>query len=153
MVRYSIIRVPFETPLHWIIQIGLSTDFRYMTCRVRGTHGLYAMPSSRCPATLHWPHAATLPPVVLLQVRSVVLAPLLLPGDQPNGIVASTSAVIPFRPIFRRRYISRALFGSRSTRPRYDGRSRRESPDDRIAELNARRYSRMVADKTGIIVE
>lgn len=79
------IRVPFETPLHWIIQIGLSTDFRYMTCRVRGTHGLYAMPSSRCSATLHSPHVPTLPPV-LLQVRSLILARLLLLGDQPNGI-------------------------------------------------------------------
>jgi len=80
----------FETPLRWIIQIGLSTDFKYMTCRVRGTHGLYAMPS-RCPAVLHSPHTPTFPPVplVLVQTLSVPVLVSLLPGDQPNGIVDS----------------------------------------------------------------
>lgn len=57
--------VPFETPLRWIIQIGLSTDFRYMTRGVRGTHGLYAMPSC-LPAAFHSPHASTSTPVLLL---------------------------------------------------------------------------------------
>jgi len=80
--------VPFETPLHWIIQIGLSTDFRYMSCRVRGTHGLYAMPS-RCPAALHSPNTPTFPPVllVLVQAQLVLVLVVLLSGDQPNGIV------------------------------------------------------------------
>jgi len=82
------VRVPFETPLRWIIQIGLSTDFRYMTCRVRGTHGLYAMPS-RGPAALHSPNTPTFPPVLLVQVqaRLIPVLVLLMPGDQPNGII------------------------------------------------------------------
>lgn len=83
------VHVPFETPLRWIIQIGLSTDFRYMMCRVRGTHRLYAMPSC-WPAALHLPHTPTLPPLLLPQVqRFPAVLVLLLPGDQPNSIVDS----------------------------------------------------------------
>lgn len=79
-------RVPFETPLHWtIIQIGLSTDLRYMTCRVSGTHGLYAVQSC-CPAALHSPGEPALPPTVSVRALMLMLVSLR-PGHQPNGIV------------------------------------------------------------------
>ncbi|CAI6343929.1 unnamed protein product [Macrosiphum euphorbiae] len=59
-----------------------------MTCRVRGTHGLYAKPS-RCPAALHSPNTPTFPPVllVLVQERLIPVLVVLMPGDQPNGII------------------------------------------------------------------
>lgn len=82
--RRGKMRVPFETPLHWIIQIGLSTDFRYITCRVRGKQGPYVMPS-RFPIALHSPHTLTLLSVTLVRFQVVLV--LLLLGDQPNGIV------------------------------------------------------------------
>lgn len=72
-----------------IIQIGLSTDFRYMTGRVRGTahDGLYAIPS-RCTTTLRSPYASpTLPPPL---VPLVVVVSLSL-GHRPNGIVQAFS--------------------------------------------------------------
>lgn len=105
-----VVRVPFEmTPLRWIIQIGLSTDFRYMTCRrVRDTHGVYVVPSRR-PAALHSPRVPVsmvvlvpvpvlllplllelllpLPRLLLLRRSPPVLLNRLLAGDQPNGIV------------------------------------------------------------------
>lgn len=92
------VRVPFESPLHWIIQIGLSTDFRYMTCRVRGTHGLlYEVMSTRCPAVLHSPHTPSLlaAPVPLLVRSLLVPVPLSVPGDQPNGIIDERLAPEP----------------------------------------------------------
>lgn len=77
--------LPFETPLYWTtIQIGgLSTDFRYMTCRVRGTHGPRPAVPSRRPAALHWPHALR-----TSSPRKVPAVPLVpsVPGDRPNVI-------------------------------------------------------------------
>lgn len=81
--------LPFETPLHWTtIQIGgLSTDFRYMTCRVRGTHGPRSAVPSRRPAALHWPHALrTSSPRTVPAAVPLVPAVPSLPGDRPNGI-------------------------------------------------------------------
>lgn len=51
---------------------------------------------SRSPIALHSPYTLTLPPVTL--VRFQVLLVLLLPGDQPNGIVGGRGGENPAQP-------------------------------------------------------
>jgi len=79
-----------------------------MTCRVRGTHGLYVTPPRR-PAALHSPRTRT--STLVLLVRSAVPVLLLLLGDQPNGIVdgdpASARGHERSRPCSRRPVVSR----------------------------------------------
>lgn len=119
--------LPFETPLHWTtIQIGgLSTDFRYMTCRVRGTHGPRSAVPSRRPAALHWPHVLrTSSPRTVSAVLPVPAIPSL-PGGRPNGISYTPHARGPTdaRACLRGAPGSSAQLPCARSRPGFLGRS------------------------------